>query len=160
MTGWVCQWKPFWIPVDDSFKKAYVEDWVFQITDTSDFSLPEGQGDLIPETPRVTLPVPSSQREASKPEISACAPEHFEAPLPPLQPRPTCEHLELPFSDDHLLSGFGDLHLPSSDHFTMWGKTTSEEILAEHVVDIRRIAADFRDALENSDFIDPCIRSQ
>ena len=23
MTGWVCQWKPFWIPVDDSLKKAF-----------------------------------------------------------------------------------------------------------------------------------------
>ena len=42
MTGWVCQWKPFWILVDDSFKKAYVEDWVFQITDTSVLILPEG----------------------------------------------------------------------------------------------------------------------
>ena len=108
MTGWVCHWKPFWIPVDDSFKKAYIEDWVFQITDTFDFSLPEGQGALIPETPRVTSPVPSSQREAPKPEISACAPEHIEAPLPPLQPPPTCERLELPFSDDEILSGFED----------------------------------------------------
>ena len=35
MTGWVCQWKPFGIPVDDSYKKANVEDWVFQITDPS-----------------------------------------------------------------------------------------------------------------------------
>ena len=30
----------------------------------------------------------------------------------------------------------------------MWGTMTPEEILAEHVVDIRRIAADFRDAFE------------
>ena len=69
MTGWVCQWKPFWIPVDDTFKKAYVEDWVFQIPDTYDFSLPGGQEDIIPETPGVTLPVPSSQREAPKPRF-------------------------------------------------------------------------------------------
>ena len=47
MTGWVCQWEPFWIPVNDSFKKAYVEDWVFQIGDTSDFSLPASQGTLF-----------------------------------------------------------------------------------------------------------------
>ena len=52
MTGWVCQWKPLWIPVDDSFKKAYVGEWVFQVTDTSDLILPEDEGDLIPETPR------------------------------------------------------------------------------------------------------------
>ena len=30
----------------------------------------------------------------------------------------------------------------------MWGTMISEEILAEHVVDIHRIAADFRDASE------------
>ena len=27
MTGWVCQWKPFWIPVGDTFQKAYLEEW-------------------------------------------------------------------------------------------------------------------------------------
>ena len=122
MTGWVCQWKPFWIPVDDSFKKAYVEDWVFQITDPSDISLPGGQGDVIPETPEVSLPVSSSQREAPKIENSTCAQEHIEALLPPLQPRSTCERLELPISSDAILSGYEDLHLPSSDQFTMWGK--------------------------------------
>ena len=143
-----CPMTGFWILVDDSFKKAYVEDWVFQITDPSDFSLPGGEGDIIPETPKVTLPVSSSQREAPKPEVSACAQEHIEAPLPPFQPRPTCERLELPFSSDATLSGFEDLHLPSSDQFTMWGKMTSDEFLTEHVVDIRRIAADFRDAFE------------
>ena len=133
MTGWVCQWKPFWIPVDDSFKKAYVDDWVFQIADTSDSTLPGGQGYIIPETPRLTLPVPSSQREAPKPEISASAPEHIEAPLPLLRSRPTCERLEQPFSDDDVLSGFEDHHLPRSDQFTTWGKMTSGK-LAEHVV--------------------------
>ena len=55
--------------MDDSFKKAYVEDRVFQITDPSDISLPGGQGDIIPETPKVSLPVSSSQREAPKPEV-------------------------------------------------------------------------------------------
>ena len=40
-------WKPFWIPVDDSFKRAYVEDWVFQITDPSDISLPGGHGRIL-----------------------------------------------------------------------------------------------------------------
>ena len=27
MTGWACQWKPFWIPVGDTFQKAYPEEW-------------------------------------------------------------------------------------------------------------------------------------
>ena len=84
MTGWVCQWKPFWTPVDDSFKKAYVEEWVFQVTDTSDLSLSGGQEDVIPETTKVSLPVSSSSWEAPKPEDSACFRERIEAPLPPL----------------------------------------------------------------------------
>ena len=37
MTGWVCQWKPFWIPFEDSFKKALVEEWVFISGDSQDF---------------------------------------------------------------------------------------------------------------------------
>ena len=123
--------------MDDSFKKAYVEDWVFQITDTSDFNLPYEQDDLIPETPRVPLPVPSSYREAPKPEVSAQ--EHNEPPLPPLPSRPRCECLELPFSHDDILSGFENLRLPSSDQFTMWGTMTPEEVLAEHVVDIAEL---------------------
>ena len=114
--------------MDDSFKKAYVEDWVFQVTDTSDLILPEDRGDLFPETPRVTLPAPSSHREAPKPEVSASTQEHNEAPLSPLPSRPTCQRLELPFSDDDFLSGFEDHRLPSSDQFTMRGTVTPEEI--------------------------------
>ena len=28
MPGWVCQWKPFWIPVGFNFQKAYLEEWL------------------------------------------------------------------------------------------------------------------------------------
>ena len=74
--------------------------------------------------------------------------ECVEAPLLSLQPRPTCERLELPFSSDDILSGYEDLVSSGSDHFTMWGKMSPREILAEHVVDIHKIEADFRDAFE------------
>ena len=150
MTSWVCQWKPFWIPVDDSYKKAYVEDWVFQVADSSDFVLSKDQGDLLPETPRVDLPVPSSHIETPRFEASASTQERYEAPLPSLSSRPTCERLELPFSDDEILSGLDDHRLPRSDLFTTWSTMTPEEILAEHVVDIRRTVADFRDAYDIS----------
>ena len=89
--------------MDDSFKKAHVEDWVFQAPATSDLILPEDQGDLIPETPRFTLPGPSSHREAPKPEVCASPQEHNEAPLPPLSSRSTCERLEQHFSEDDIL---------------------------------------------------------
>ena len=82
------------------------------------------------------------------PEVSTCAQEHVEAPLPPLQPPST--RLELPFSCDAFLSGHEDLHLPSSDQFTVWGEMTPDEILTELVVDIHRIEADFRDAFERN----------
>ena len=29
MAGWVCPWKPFWIPIGDYLKKAFMEEWVF-----------------------------------------------------------------------------------------------------------------------------------
>ena len=148
MTGWVCQWKPFWIPVDDSFKKAYVEEWVFQVTDTSDFSFSGGQGNVIPETPKVPMPVSLSTWGPWNDEDSACSRERIEAPLRPLQPRPTCERLELPFSCDAILSGHEDLVSSRSDQFTMWRKMSHREILAEHVVDIHKVVADFRDAFE------------
>ena len=120
MTGWVCQWKPFWIPVDDSFKKAHVEEWVFQVNASSELSLSESQGDVIPETPKVSLPVSSSPWRPPKNEDTACSRERIEAPLPPLQPRPTRERLELPFSYDAILSGYEDLVSSGSDQFTMW----------------------------------------
>ena len=69
MTGWFANGSHFGYLWMIPSKEAYVEDWVFQITDTSDLILHEDQGDLIPETPRVTLPVPSSHREAPKPEF-------------------------------------------------------------------------------------------
>ena len=103
-------------------KKAHVEDWVFQITDPSDISLPGNQEDVIPETPKVSLPVSSSKRDAQKLEVSTFAQEHIEAPLLLLKPRSTRERSEPPFSCDASLSGYEDLHMRSSDQFTMWVK--------------------------------------
>ena len=55
-----------------------------------------------------------------------------------------------PFSSDAILSGYEDLVSSGSDHFTMWGKMSPHEILAEHVVDIHKVLADFRDAFERN----------
>ena len=136
------------LPVDDSFKKAYVEEWVFQVTDNSDFSFSGSQWSVIPETPKVSMPVSSSAWGPWNDEDTACARERIEVPLHPLQQRPTCERLELPFSCDAILSGYEDLVSSGSDHFTVWGKMNHQEILAEHVVDMNKVVADFRDAFE------------
>ena len=103
------------------------EEGVFQVTATSDLSLSRGQGGVIPETLKVSMPVPSSPWGPPKNEDSACSRERIEAPLPPLQPRPTCERLELLFSCDAILSGYEDLVSSRSDQFTMWGKMSHQE---------------------------------
>ena len=82
---------------------------VFLDNATSERSNSESQGDVIPETPQVSLPVSSSPWGPPKNEDTACSRERIEAPLPPLQPRPTCERLELPSSCDVVLSGCEDL---------------------------------------------------
>ena len=45
---------------------------------------------------------------------------------------------------------YDDLDLSGSDQFTIWGLMTPDEVLTEHVVDIHRIEADFRDAFERN----------
>ena len=162
MTGWVCQWKPFWIPVEDSFKKAYLEEWVFISDAPSGGPSSADHGELITETPRVPKLASSSPWKPAKPQDKACFWERIEAPLPPLRTRPKCdvihpqhlspfpERLEFSFSSDAILSGYEDLVSSGSDHFTMWSKMSPHEISAQHVVDIHKVVADFRDAFERN----------
>ena len=162
MTDWVCQWKPFWIPVEDSFKKAYLEEWVFICDAPCDAPSSADQGEVIPETSGVSKLASLSPWEPAKHQDKACFWERIEAPLIPLRLRPKCdfnhpqqlspfpERLELLFSSDAILSGCEDLVSSGSDHFTMWGKMSPHEILAEHVVVIHKVVADFRDAFERN----------
>ena len=63
MPSWVCQWTPFWIPVGESCKKAFLEEWVFVSGDSSDgqnvMDFPvlhsTDHADCIPETPNSIL---------------------------------------------------------------------------------------------------------
>ena len=82
----------------------------------------------------------------------------IEAPLPPLRPRPKRnfihprqlssfpERLELPFSNDEILCGYEDIVSSGTDHFTAWVKVSPHEVLVQHMVDIQRATADFREA--------------
>ena len=86
--------------------------------------------------------------------------ERIEAPLPPLRPRPKCNvihprqlspyprRLELPFSNDEILCGYGDIVSSGTDHFAAWVKVSPHEVLVQHVVDIQKATADFREASE------------
>ena len=123
---------------------------VFFVNAISERFLSESQGGVIPETPKVSLLVPSSPWRPAKNEDTACSPECIEAPLLPLQPRPTCERLELPFSSHPTLSGFKDylLRIGSIHHVE---KMSHQDILTEHVVDIHKVVSDFRDAFERNE---------
>ena len=126
MTSWICQWKPFWIAVGDSFQKAYLGAVPSEGPSSAD------QVDVIPETPRVSKLASSSPWEPANPLEKACFWERIEAPLPPLRTRPKCdfthpqqlgpfpERLKLPFSCEDILSGYEELASSGSDHFNTW----------------------------------------
>ena len=163
MTGWVCQWKPFSILVGDSFKKAFLEEWVFISDVPSEGPSSTDQGEVIPETPGVSKLASSSPWEPAKPQDEACFWERIEAPLPPLRSRPKCdsihprqlspfhERLVLPFSNEVILSGYEELDSSRNDLFTSWAKLSEREILVEHMVDIEKATAEFRKAYDRRD---------
>ena len=166
MPSWICQWNSFWILVGDSFKKAFVEEWVFVSGDSSDgqnvMDFPvlhsTDHSDCIPETPRISKEVDSLPWEPTRPQDKTYVWERIEAPMPPLRPWPTCnfihprqlspfpERLELPFSNDEILSSYEDIVSSGTDHFTSWVQMSHHEIVVQHVVDIHKATAEFREA--------------
>ena len=116
------------------------------------------QSEHIPVTPRVAKQFTSLLRETAKPLDKACCWERIEAPLPPLRPRPKCsfihprqlcpspERLVLPFSDELILSCCEEFDSLGTDLFTSWVKMTEHGILVQHVVDVQKAAAEFREA--------------
>ena len=141
-------------------KKAFVEEWVFISGEPS-----EGQNiigmlvlhstdhsDCIPETPRISKQFDSLPLELTRLQEKA--------PLPPSRPRPKCnfshprqlsplpERLELPFSNDGIWSGYEEFDSSGKDLFTTWVKMSEYEILVQHMVDIHKATAEFREASE------------
>ena len=80
-------------PVEDSFKKACVEEWVFISDVPSEGPSSTDQGEVIPETPRVSKHASLLPWEPAKPHDKACFWERIEAPQPPLRPRPKCDFI-------------------------------------------------------------------
>ena len=170
MPSWVCQWKPFLIPVVQSFKKTFLEERIFVGDDSSDehnvtdFPVLHSTGhtdyirDDHPPTPRRSRQPDSLPWEPTRPQVKAYFWDRIEAPLPSLRPRPRCnfihpgqlspfpERLELPFSNDEILSGFDDLASSGTDQFTAWVKMSPHEVLVQHMVDVQRATADIREA--------------
>ena len=177
MSGWICQWKPFLIPVGDSFQKAYLEDWVHMGDDSSSnlgeqcmVQSAEYKDCTTKQKRREEAPsAPSSSWQAggeydtpiwklSGTQGTASFWERTEAPLP--HPRPRCsfirpkqlspfpERMKLPFSSDEILSGYEDIVSSGTDQFITWVKTDPDVTLVRHMVDVQKAVADFREASE------------
>ena len=118
--------------------------------------------DCIPETPRISKQFDSLPYEPTRPQDKAYFCERIEAPLPPLRPRPKCnfihprqlglfpERLELPFSNDEILSSYEGIVSSGTDHFTAWVKMSHHEVLVQHMVDILKATAEFREESERN----------
>ena len=59
---------------------------------------------------------------------------------------PFLERLELLFSSDEILCGYEDIVSSGTEHFTAWVKVSPHEVLVQHMVDIQKATADFREA--------------
>ena len=111
-----------------------------------------------PPTPRPSRQPNSLPWEPTRPQDKAYFWERIEAPMPPSRPRctfthprqlsPFLERLELPCSNDELLSSYEDILSSRTDQFTAWVKMNPHEVLIQHMVDIQRATADFREASE------------
>ena len=77
MTSWICQRKPFWIPVGDTFQKAYLEEW--QRVDDGSICDP-GENSIK------TVPCAAASMRQRRAENSDCAIK-YEQPLTPHQHR-------------------------------------------------------------------------
>ena len=152
-------------PVGESFKKAFLEEWIFNGDDSSDeqrvTDFPvllhsTGNTDYIrddhPPTPRPSRQPDFLPWEPTRPQDKAYFWERIEAPLPPVRPRcnfihprqlsPFPERLELPFSSDEILSGFEDIVSSGTDQFIAWVKMDPHEVLVHHMVDVQKATAD------------------
>ena len=168
MSGWVCQWKPFQIPVGDSFKKAFVEEWVFISDEPSDgqniMDVPllhsTDHSDCIPGTARISKQCDFSPCEPTKPQDKAYFWERIETPLPPCGHGPNAtsyihdSSVPFPnawscdFSSDEILLDYEDIVSSGTEQFTVWVKLSPHEVLTQHMVDTQRATADFSETSE------------
>ena len=150
MSGRICQWKPFWILVGESFQKAYLEEWIY----TGDDSYGEQGMANIP-----TLVQGAGYKDYTsiqkRPEEAPSAPRSAGQPdaltLESVGPQGTAsfwERLELPFPSAEILSGFEDIVSSGTDQFTAWVETDPDATLVRHMVDVQEATADFREASE------------
>ena len=155
MTGWVCQWKPL-----THSRRPIWKEWVFISDAPSEGPSSADQGEVIPEILGCrSLPLRHlwSQRSPRIKHVFGnvlrhrclrCGHDLNVISLIRNSSVPFAERLELPSSNDAILSGYEDLVSSGSNHFTLWVKMSPHEILPKHVVNIHKVVADFRDDFE------------
>ena len=106
--------------------------------------------DCIPVTPRVSkhsLLYLGRPRSLKKGLFFG---ERLEAPLPPLRPQPKYNFIHPrqlnPFPE--ILSGYENLTPQEQTYFTTWVKVSEHEFLVQHMVNIQKATAEFREASE------------
>ena len=70
MSGWVCHWKPFWIPVGDSWKKALMEEWVFISDEHTDGQAPID--DPVVQSTDYSYCIPGATRYSKQCDLVPC----------------------------------------------------------------------------------------
>ena len=175
LSGWVCQWKPFWIPVGESFQKAHLDEWIHMGDNSSGeqgmaniHTLVQGAG-YKDYTSKQKLPeeAPSAPRSAGQRDALTWEPIGPQGTATfwenggtiassktqvqfhlPKQLSPLHERLELPFPSEEILSGYEDVVSSGTDQFTTWVKTHPDVTSVRHMVDVQKAVAEFREASE------------
>ena len=175
MAEWISRWKPFWIPIGDTFQKAYLDEWQL-VDDESKRDPVEDSAQTIPCASDSST-VPSSMSNLWTPhrhrnplggephasiwklsgtEGTSAFWGKTEALLPPLkrvysfihpkQLSPFPERLELPYPNGEILSNNEEDVSFIRDGFTTWVKEDFNTILERHAVDVRKAFAEYREA--------------
>ena len=160
LTEWFCRWKPCWVLIDDTFRRAYFKDW--RRTTNPSKTLPS-QVLLLPTRQRTPHQHRNPHGQAvgepdartwkfSGTQGTSAFWEKSEAPLlrtkkcanffsPTAAQSLSCTFVKLPYPDEEILSGSEEDVFFIQDGFTTWVTADFNTILERHVVDVRKALA-------------------
>ena len=132
MPSWIYQWKPFWIPGGESFKKAFFEKWIFVDGDSSDVQNVTDFPVLhsTDHTDSIRDDHPPTPRPSSS--FTATTQMRLHSSTSTQSLSSAC--LELPFSNDEILSGYEEFDSSGTDLFTTWVKMSEHDILVQRML--------------------------
>ena len=94
---------------------------------------------------------PRIQHHPGRKQRHHCLPQDLGASfIHPKQLSPIPEHLELPFPNGWIHSGFEDIVSSDTDLLTTWTKTDPDMFSVRHMVDVQKAVAEFREASERT----------